>query len=85
MRLVARLGKPISAQVGDGQISVTSCFGDLNEDEVIDVGDVQAAAGRVGQELGDPNYVLEFDVNNDRIIDEADVAIVTDRLSEACP
>ncbi|HRV90848.1 MAG TPA: carboxypeptidase regulatory-like domain-containing protein [Anaerolineae bacterium] len=85
VRLVARLGKTISAQVGDGQISVTSCFGDLNEDEVIDVGDVQAAAGRVGQELGDPNYVLEFDVNNDRIIDEADVAIVTDRLSEECP
>lgn len=85
VRLVARLGKSISAQVGDGQISVTRCFGDLNEDEVIDVGDVQAAAGRMGQELGDPNYVLEFDVNNDRIIDEADVAIVTDRLSEECP
>ncbi|MCB0208863.1 MAG: hypothetical protein KDJ52_06025 [Anaerolineae bacterium] len=85
VRLVARLGKTISAQVGDGQISVTSCFGDLNEDEIIDVGDVQAAAGRVGQELGDPNYVLEFDVNNDRIIDEADVAIVTDRLAEECP
>ncbi|MCB0191808.1 MAG: hypothetical protein KDJ65_07680 [Anaerolineae bacterium] len=85
VRLVARLGKTITAQVGDGQISVTSCFGDLNEDDIIDVGDVQAAAGRVGQELGDPNYVLEFDVNNDRIIDELDVAIVTDRLAEACP
>ncbi|MCB0166878.1 MAG: hypothetical protein KDI79_21805 [Anaerolineae bacterium] len=85
VRLVARLGKSISAQIGDGQISVTSCFGDLNEDDVIDVGDVQAAAGRVGQELGDPNYVLEFDINNDNIIDEDDVAIVTDRLSEECP
>jgi hypothetical protein len=82
VRLVARLGKIIDAHVGHGQINVISCFGDLNEDDVIDVGDVQAVAGRVGQTLDDPNYVLEFDLNNDTLIDEA---LVTDRLYEACP
>lgn len=85
VRLVARLGKIIDAQVGHGQINVITCFGDVNEDDIIDVGDVQAVAGRVGQTLGDPNYVLEFDLNNDTLIDEADVAMVTDRLYEACP
>ena len=83
--LVARLGKTLIAEVGDGQINVTLCFGDLNGDDVIDVGDVQAVAGRVKQKLGDPNYVLANDLNNDRVIDEADVALVTDRLGESCP
>jgi hypothetical protein len=83
--LVARLGKTLIAEVGDGQVNVTLCFGDLNGDDVIDVGDVQAVAGRVKQKLGDPNYVLANDLNNDRVIDEADVALVTDRLGESCP
>jgi hypothetical protein len=85
VRLVARLGKIIDPRVSHGQINVTTCFGDLNEDGVIDVGDVQAVAGRVGQTLSDPNYVLEFDLNNDTLIDEGDVAMVTDRLHEVCP
>lgn len=83
--LVARLGKKISADVGNGQINVTACFGDLNGDEVIDVSDVQAVAGRVGQSLGDPNYVIEYDLNNDRAIDEEDVTTITARLYESCP
>jgi hypothetical protein len=83
--LVARLGKKIDAEVGNGRINVVACFGDLNGDEVIDVSDVQAVAGRVGQSLGDPNYMLEYDLNNDGIIDEADVTTITDRLYEICP
>ncbi len=83
--LVARLGKRINATVGDGRISVSVCFGDLNGDEVIDVSDVQAVAGRVGQKVGDPNYVLTYDLNNDNLISEADVELVTERLYETCP
>jgi hypothetical protein len=82
--LVGRLGKKIAADVGSGQISVTTCFGDLNKDKVIDVGDVQAAAGRANQTVGDPNYVPEFDLNNYRIIDETDVTAITARLDESC-
>ena len=82
--LVARLGKTINATVGDGRISVTVCFGDLNGDKIIDVSDVQAVAGRVGQTVGDPNYVLTYDLNNDNLINEVDVEMITERLYETC-
>jgi hypothetical protein len=85
VRLVARLGKIIETSVGNGQINVTVCFGDLNGDQVIDVGDVQTVAGRVNQSLGDPNYVLEYDLNNNGLIDENDVTLITERLHETCP
>jgi hypothetical protein len=83
--LVARLGKKIDAAVGDGQINVTACLGDLNGDEVIDISDVQAVAGRAGQAMGDPNYIADYDVNNDSVLDEADVTAITSRLYESCP
>ncbi len=85
VRLVARLGETIKTQVGNGQINVTVCYGDLNDDQIIDIGDVQTVAGRTNQSLGDPNYVLAYDLNNDNLIDEKDVTIITERLHETCP
>ncbi len=85
VRLVARLGKIIKTQVGNGQINVIVCFGDLNNDQIIDVGDVQTVAGRMNQSLGDTNYVLAYDLNNDNLINEEDVMIITERLYETCP
>jgi hypothetical protein len=83
--LVTRLGETINARVGDGRVNVTACFGDLNDDDVIDVGDVQVVAGRANQSVGDPNYVPEYDLNNDGVINDEDVTLVTDRLYETCP
>jgi hypothetical protein len=39
----------------------------------------------VNQVLGDPDYVPEYDLNNNGMIDPGDVTIVTDRLYETCP
>lgn len=85
VRLVTRLGKTIDAQVGNAQLHVTACFGDLNDDGLIDVADLQAVAGRTGQAAGDPNFVMEFDLNNDGVIGGEDVTLVTERLNESCP
>jgi hypothetical protein len=85
VRLVSRLGEPITAEVGSGMINVSACFGDLNSDKIIDIGDLQIVAGRIGQQLGDLNYESQFDVNSDGIIDENDVTLITDRLYETCP
>lgn len=85
VRLFSRLGDYIETSVYGGMVNVSACFGDLNNDQMIDIGDVQIVAGRLDQVLGDPNYVLEFDLNNDGIIDSLDVTIVTDRLYEICP
>ena len=83
--LVARLGQRIRTDVANGQVNVIVCFGEVNGDGVIDVLDVQAVAGRVNQVLGDPDYVPEYDLNNNGMIDPGDVTIVTDRLYETCP
>jgi hypothetical protein len=85
VRLVSRLGEPITVEVGSGMINVSACFGDLNSDKIIDIGDLQIVAGRIGQQLGDLNYESQFDVNSDGIIDENDVTLITDRLYETCP
>jgi hypothetical protein len=85
VRLFSRLGDYIEAGIYGGMVNVSACFGDLNNDQMIDIGDVQIVAGRLDQVLGDPNYVLEFDLNNDGIIDSLDVTIVTERLYEICP
>jgi len=85
VRLFSRLGDTIEAGVYGGVVNVSPCFGDLNYDRVIDIGDVQIVAGRLDQAFGDPNYVLEFDLNSDRVIDGLDVTMVADRLAESCP
>ena len=82
--LVDRLGTPLNAQVGNGQINVSHCFRDLNGDGIIDVRDVQAVAGRMNQVLGDFNYVPQYDLNNNGVIDRGDVTIITDHLYETC-
>lgn len=71
--------------MGNAQLHVTACFGDLNDDGLIDVADLQAVAGRANQAAGDPNYVMEFDLNNDGVIGGEDVTLVTERLNESCP
>ena len=83
--LVSRLGDIIEANVGHGYINVTTCFGDLNGDGVINVSDLQSVAGRTNQVLGDPNYVAEYDLDNNGVLDEGDLAMITDRLYEFCP
>jgi hypothetical protein len=35
--------------------------------------------------MGDPNYIADYDVNNDSVLDEADVTAITSRLYESCP
>jgi hypothetical protein len=83
--LASRLGNNISVSVFDGDISVSACFGDLNGDRVVDINDVQAVAGRMGQAKGDPNYKQLYDLDFNGQIDEEDVGIVTARWNHTCP
>lgn len=83
--LASRLGNNINVSVFDGDISVSACFGDLNGDRVVDINDVQAVAGRMGQAKGDPNYKQLYDLDFNGQIDEEDVGIVTARWNHTCP
>jgi hypothetical protein len=75
----------IEAEVGNGLINVSACFGDLNQDKIIDISDLQIVAGRVGEALGDIDYESLYDINSDGLIDNNDVILITDRLNETCP
>ena len=82
--LFSSLGNKIPVSVAGALVQTTACFGDLNADKVVDVGDIQIVAGRMNQTLGDSNYALEFDINSDGVINNIDVALVTERLNNRC-
>lgn len=83
--LVSRLGHGIKADIVDGSISVSACFGDLNGDKIIDIKDIQVVAGRVGRARGDPNYEQLYDLDFNGQIDKEDVEIVATRWNHTCP
>jgi hypothetical protein len=83
--LFSSLGDKIPVSVGGALVQTTACFGDLNADKVVDVGDIQIVAGRINQTLGNLNYALEYDINSDGVINNIDVALVTERLNNRCP
>lgn len=84
VRVFNAIGENINVAVVDGRIFVPSCFADLNGDKQVDVGDVQIAAGRSGHQMGDADYIPEYDINSDGVINNIDVAIINKRLSTSC-
>ncbi|MFQ5613327.1 MAG: carboxypeptidase regulatory-like domain-containing protein [Anaerolineae bacterium] len=82
--LTSRLGDEIAANVFDGSLRASACFGDLNGDKVVDINDIQAVAGRVGQSRGGPNYDEIYDFNFNGEIDDEDVEVVFARWNQTC-
>jgi len=58
-----------------GQLNIR--FGDLNDDEVIDLYDLIRLAKRNNQAMGDNNYEADLDVNHDGVIDRLDLQTIS--------
>jgi hypothetical protein len=76
----------INLTTQDGSIRITGgLVGDVDGDCDVDIVDVMAVAGRWGVRRGDDAYDVRYDLNNDGIIDGADVTIVVSHWGETCP
>lgn len=73
------LKRTLHANVGTGLLDIGEFkmrFGDLNNDEIIDLFDLTRLAKRNDQVFGDSNYEAEFDANQDGIINTLDLQTI---------
>jgi hypothetical protein len=61
-----------------------SLVGDVNNDGVVDVLDIQQVANRWGAVSGSPNYSPQYDLNADGAINVADIMIVSGHWESSC-
>jgi len=51
----------------------------------VGIEDVQAVAGGWSTHLGELNFVADYDVNGDEVINIVDIALVAQAFGSACP
>ncbi|MFD0677850.1 MULTISPECIES: discoidin domain-containing protein [unclassified Paenibacillus] len=54
--------------------------GDLNGDNIINIGDLAIVASHYGETLGSPNWLNSADINKDGVIDIVDLAAVAQKI-----
>jgi len=59
-------------------------FGDVNDDGVVDVQDIQQVAGRWRMSEADPDWDPRYDLDGDGNVDIVDIMLVAAHWGETC-
>jgi hypothetical protein len=72
------LGQSVTVPV-TATVSNRDAYFDMNDDGWVSVPDVQAVAGRIPSEVGEPDFDSRYDIDRDADIDAADIHLITPR------